>query len=83
VSAEEIFSTTLTVMIYRQYTDGTYMTPVTDKIVPAGVNEPPAEMRVPGCVLWADVGDTVWHCCVSRSRDLLAEIVRLDDACKC
>src|SRR6478735_6315909 len=59
VAAEEIFATTLTAMIYRQYTDDTYTTAVVDKIVPGDINEPPPAMRVPGCVLWADVGDTI------------------------
>lgn len=59
VTAEEIFSTTLIAMVYRQYTDHTYSTPVTDKIVAADANEPPWHQRVPGCVLWAEVGDTL------------------------
>jgi len=59
VTAEEIFSTTFTAMVYRRYHDAAYTHPVTDKIVPADMNEPPWDHRVPGCVLWANVGDTI------------------------
>jgi FtsP/CotA-like multicopper oxidase with cupredoxin domain len=59
VKPEEIFATTFTAMVYRRYEDAAYTMPATDKIVAADINEPPWDIRVPGCVLWADVGDTV------------------------
>src|SRR6266516_378314 len=59
VTASEIFSTTFDAVVYRQYQDAGYMVPVTNKLVPTDVNEPPWDRRVPGCVLYADVGDTL------------------------
>ena len=57
VTPQEIFSTTFDAVVYRRYQDAMYMHPVTDKLVEADVNEPPWNRRVPGCVLYADVGD--------------------------
>jgi FtsP/CotA-like multicopper oxidase with cupredoxin domain len=57
VTAQEIFSTTFDSVVYHRYHDAMYMNPVTDKLIPSDVNEPPWDRRVPGCVLYADVGD--------------------------
>jgi FtsP/CotA-like multicopper oxidase with cupredoxin domain len=57
VNAQEIFSTTFDAVVYHRYQDAMYMNPVTDKLVAADVNEPPWDRRIPGCVLYADVGD--------------------------
>src|SRR5579859_1185599 len=57
VTAEEIFSTTFDAVVYHRYHDAMYMHPVTDKLVELDENEPPWDRRVPGCVLYADVGD--------------------------
>ena len=46
-------------VVYRQYRDPTHIFPVTSKIVAADVNEPVWSRRVPGCVLWAYVGETL------------------------
>lgn len=59
VSAPEIFASTIDAMVYRRYEDAAYTVPVTDPLVAADVNEPPWDRRIPGCVLFADVGDTV------------------------
>jgi FtsP/CotA-like multicopper oxidase with cupredoxin domain len=57
VKPEEIFASTFDALVYRQYHDAAYTQPVTDPLVPADANEPPWDRRVPGTVLWADVGD--------------------------
>jgi FtsP/CotA-like multicopper oxidase with cupredoxin domain len=57
VTPQEIFATTFDAMVYRRYHDAGYTAPVTDKLVQADVNEPSWDRRVPGCVLFADVGD--------------------------
>src|ERR1700704_1024057 len=59
VAPTEIFSTTFDAVVYRRYQDRGYTVPVTEKLVPADVNEPSWHRRVPGCVLYADVGDTL------------------------
>jgi FtsP/CotA-like multicopper oxidase with cupredoxin domain len=59
VTPEEIFGTTFDALVYRRYHDAAYTLPVTDPLVAADVNEPPWDRRVPGSVLFADVGDTV------------------------
>jgi FtsP/CotA-like multicopper oxidase with cupredoxin domain len=59
VSAQEIFASTIDALVYRRYQDPGYTTPVTDPLIAADVNEPPWDRRIPGCVLYADVGDTV------------------------
>src|SRR5215472_19152143 len=59
VAPGEIFSTTFDAVVYREYRDAAYSLPVTDKLVTADVNEPPWDRRVPGCVLYADVGETL------------------------
>lgn len=59
VTPQEIFGTTFDAMVYRRYHDAAYTMPVTDPLVAADVNEPPWDRRVPGSVLFADVGDTL------------------------
>lgn len=44
-------------VVYREYLDPQYLVPNTAKLVPADINEPIYDRRVPGCVLWAEVGD--------------------------
>ena len=46
-------------VVYRQYRDANHIFPVTSKIVAADVNEPVWSRRVPGCVLWTYVGETL------------------------
>src|SRR5947208_5665663 len=58
VTDGEIFSTTFDAVVYRQYQDASYTLPVTDKLVPSDANEPQWDRRVPGCVLYASVGET-------------------------
>src|SRR5262249_10529184 len=57
VTAQGIFSTSFDAVVSHRYQDAMYPTPITDKLVAADVNEPPWDRRVPGCVLYADVGD--------------------------
>jgi FtsP/CotA-like multicopper oxidase with cupredoxin domain len=59
VTPEEIFGTTVDAMVYRQYHDAAYTSPVTAPLVAADVNEPAWDRRVPGTVLFADAGDTL------------------------
>ncbi|MEU3354387.1 galactose oxidase-like domain-containing protein [Streptomyces sp. NPDC037389] len=59
VSAQEIFASTFDALVYRQYRDPAYTMPVTDKLIDADINEPAWDRRVPGCVLYADIGDTL------------------------
>ena len=49
----------LTAVVYREYQDDQYLIPNTAKIVPADINEPIWDRRVPGTVLWATVGETL------------------------
>ena len=49
----------LTAVVYREYRDDQYLIPNTAKIVPADINEPIWDRRVPGTVLWATVGETL------------------------
>lgn len=57
VSPGEIFSTTFDAVVFHRYHDPVYSNPVTDKLVASDANEPPWDRRIPGCVLYADVGD--------------------------
>jgi FtsP/CotA-like multicopper oxidase with cupredoxin domain len=59
VTPEEIFASTFDALVYRRYHDAAYSHPVTDPIVPADVNEPPWDRRIPGTVIFADVDDTL------------------------
>ncbi|MFD8499819.1 galactose oxidase-like domain-containing protein [Amycolatopsis sp. NPDC059657] len=59
VTPREIFASTLDAMVYRRYHDPDHTEPVTEPLIAADMNEPPWDRRVPGCVLYADVGDEI------------------------
>ena len=56
----EISAATVDALIYREYLDPHYTIPNRAKIVPADVNEPPWNRRVPGAVLWAKPGERLY-----------------------
>lgn len=49
----------LRAVTFREYQDADYLIPRTSKLVHADINEPVWNNRVPGCVLYAYVGDNV------------------------
>jgi FtsP/CotA-like multicopper oxidase with cupredoxin domain len=57
VTPAEIAAASLDALVYREYLDPLYQVPNTVKLVPADVNEPPWDRRVPGSLLWADPGE--------------------------
>jgi plastocyanin len=60
VQPGEIVSATLDALVYHEYFDSHYTQPNTAKLVPADVNEPPWDRRVPGCVLYARPGERLF-----------------------
>jgi FtsP/CotA-like multicopper oxidase with cupredoxin domain len=60
VQPSEIVATTLDALVYREYLDGHYTVPNTAKLVPADVNEPPWDRRIPGSVLYARPGERLY-----------------------
>src|SRR5437764_671808 len=57
IPPSEIAASTVNALVYREYLDPHYTVPNTSKILPADVNEPPWNRRVPGAVLWARPGE--------------------------
>ena len=60
VSPQEILGATLAGLVYREYFDTHYTVPNKAKIIPADVNEPPWERRIPGAVLYAKPGERLY-----------------------
>ena len=60
IPAEEILASTLDALVYREYLDPHYTIPNTAKIVPADVNEPVWNRRIPGSVLYARPGERLY-----------------------
>ena len=60
VTPAEIAAATLDSLVYREYLDPHYTVPNTSKLVPADINEPPWNRRVPGSVLWARPGERLY-----------------------
>jgi FtsP/CotA-like multicopper oxidase with cupredoxin domain len=60
VGADEILTSTLDALVYREYLDPHFTIPNAAKIVPADVNEPPWNRRIPGAVLYARPGDRLY-----------------------
>jgi FtsP/CotA-like multicopper oxidase with cupredoxin domain len=60
VQPGEILATTLDALVYHEYLDDHYTQPNTAKLVPADVNEPAWNRRIPGCVLWARPGEQLF-----------------------
>jgi FtsP/CotA-like multicopper oxidase with cupredoxin domain len=60
VAPEEIFSTTLDALVYREYLDPAYRQPNKAKIIESDVNEPPWDRRVPGAVIYTKPGQRLY-----------------------
>ena len=60
IPSDEILSSTLDALVYRQYLDPHFTIPDRAKIVNADVNEPPWNRRIPGCVLYAKPGERLY-----------------------
>jgi plastocyanin len=52
----------LDAVVYREYTDATFTTLKTDKLIQADILEPPAETRVPGTVIYTKPGERLCIC---------------------
>jgi plastocyanin len=57
IPESEVLRRQLDGLVYRQYTDGTYTTPVTDPLVPSDLTEPIWNRRMPATVLWTQPGE--------------------------
>ena len=57
IPAAEIEARMLNALVYREYEDLGYLLPVTDKLIPADVNEPIYDRRISGALLYANPGD--------------------------
>ncbi|MGH8584458.1 MAG: galactose oxidase-like domain-containing protein [Gammaproteobacteria bacterium] len=54
----------LDALVYREYLDPDYMVLKTDPLVSADINEPRAERRIPGTVIYAEPGERLFvHVC--------------------
>jgi plastocyanin len=60
VQPGEIVSTTLDALVYHEYFDSHYTQPNSAKLIPADVNEPSWDRRIPGCVLYARPGERLY-----------------------
>jgi plastocyanin len=60
VQADEILASTLDALVYREYLDPHFTIPNTAKLVPADVNEPVWNRRIPGSVLYARPGERLY-----------------------
>jgi FtsP/CotA-like multicopper oxidase with cupredoxin domain len=60
VSPQEIAVATVNALVYREYLDPEYTVPNTAKLIPADVNEPPWNRRVPGALIWAHPGERLY-----------------------
>ena len=60
VGADEILASTLDALVYREYLDPHFSIPNKVKLVPADVNEPPWDRRIPGAVLYAKPGERLY-----------------------
>jgi FtsP/CotA-like multicopper oxidase with cupredoxin domain len=60
VQADEILASTLDALVYREYLDPHFTIPNTAKIVPADVNEPLWNRRIPGSVVYARPGERLY-----------------------
>jgi FtsP/CotA-like multicopper oxidase with cupredoxin domain len=57
IPPDEIHAAALDALVYREYLDPHYTVPNTAKLIPADVNEPPWQRRVPGALIWAQPGE--------------------------
>jgi len=57
IPPQEIHGAAVDALVYREYLDPHYTIPNRAKLIPADVNEPPWERRVPGALLWANPGE--------------------------
>jgi len=57
IPQSEVDARRLNALVYREYLDSHYQIPKPDKLVPADINEPVFNRRVPGAVIYAHPGD--------------------------
>ena len=60
LQASEIIATTLDALVYHEYFDTHFTQPNTAKLVPADVNEPAWNRRIPGSVIYARPGERLY-----------------------
>ena len=60
VPQTEIDQRRLDALVYREYLDEAYTIPKLDKIIPADLNEPPADRRIPGTVIYTEPGERLF-----------------------
>ena len=60
IPAAEIERRRLQALVYREYLDANYTVLKTDPLVAADVNEPPADRRIPGTVIYAKPGERLY-----------------------
>lgn len=64
IPASEVERRRLEALVYREYLDPAYTTLKKDPLVPADINEPRAERRIPGTVIYAKPGERLFvHVC--------------------
>jgi plastocyanin len=60
VPVAEVERRRLDALVYREYLDAGYTMPRVERLVSNDVNEPRWDRRVPGCVLYAEVGERLF-----------------------
>ena len=60
IPAAEIERRRLQALVYREYLDANYTILKTDPLIAADVNEPPADRRIPGTVIYAKPGERLY-----------------------
>src|SRR5687767_10629892 len=60
IPAAEIERRRLQALVYREYLDASYTILKTDPLIAADVNEPPADRRIPGTVIYAKPGERLY-----------------------
>src|SRR5262249_57379207 len=60
VTPQEICSTTLDAIVYREYLDPGFTIPNTKKLIESDANEPLWNRRVPGAVIYAKPGERLY-----------------------
>ncbi|HEU4387773.1 MAG TPA: galactose oxidase-like domain-containing protein [Blastocatellia bacterium] len=64
IPQSEVDRRRLDALVYREYLDPDYTIPKNDPLVPADINEPRAERRIPGTVIFASPGERLFvHVC--------------------
>jgi len=60
IPESEVNARRLRALVYREYTDASYLVPVTNKIVNEDINEPIFSRRVPGTVIYTTPGEHLY-----------------------